>query len=125
MTGEERAVLQAVLDDMHEQFIGAVAEGRRLSRDAVRALADGRLYTGRRAKELGLVDALGGLDEAVRQAGLLAGIEGPPRVVRPPRALGLPRLLDWLGAAGPGGLGGGLPVLPLGGIAKVPLYVMD
>ena len=66
MTPEERAVLQAVLDDMHDQFVTAIAEGRRLGKDRVRALADGRVYSGRMAKDLGLVDALGGLDEAVR-----------------------------------------------------------
>ena len=86
MTPEERAVLQAVLDDMHDQFITAIAEGRHLAKDRVRTLADGRVYSGRMAQDLGLVDALGGFDEAVRLAGELAGIPGKPRLVRPRRA---------------------------------------
>ena len=53
MTPEERAVLQAVLDDMHDQFMTAIAEGRRLGKERVRALADGRVYSGRMAKQLG------------------------------------------------------------------------
>ena len=65
MTPEERAILQALLDDMYDQFVTAVAEGRRLDRAKVLELADGRIYTGRRAKELGLVDSLGGLEDAV------------------------------------------------------------
>ena len=65
---------------MHDQFITAIAEGRRLAKDRVRTLADGRVYSGRMAKDLGLVDALGGFDEPV--AGELAGIPGKPRLVR-------------------------------------------
>jgi protease-4 len=132
MTPEERAVLQAVLDDMHDQFVSAIAEGRRLPKERVRALADGRVYSGRMAKELGLVDALGGLDEALRLAGELGGISGKPRVVRPRRAWRLVDLADWLsggtaltwlravGAPGPG-----LPPLPIIGSPKLPLYLMD
>ena len=97
MTPEERAVLQAVLDDMHDQFVTAIAEGRRLGKERVRALADGRVYSGRMAKDLGLVDALGGLDEAVRIAGELGGIPGKPRLVRPRRAWRLLDLADLVG----------------------------
>lgn len=132
MTPEERAVLQTVLDDMHDQFVTAVAEGRRLGKERVRALADGRVYSGRMAKDLGLVDALGGLDEAIRLAGELGGVPGKPRLVRPRRAW---RLLDlaelvggeagltWLRSAG--WPGPGLPTLPVLGFSKLPLYLLD
>ena len=87
MTPEERAVLQAVLDDMHDQFVTAVAEGRRLAKERVRALADGRVYSGRMAKDLGLVDSLGGLDEAVRMAGEMGGHPGQAAARPPPPRL--------------------------------------
>ena len=132
MTPEERAVLQAVLDDMHDQFVTAVAEGRRLPKERARALADGRVYSGRMAKEAGLVDALGGLDEAIRLAGELAGIPGKPRVVRPRRPWSVIDLADWLGGGtalawlrAVGGSSPGLPALPVIGVPKLPLYLMD
>jgi protease-4 len=128
MTPEERAILQGLLDDMYDQFVTAVAEGRRLDRATVLALADGRIYTGRRAKELGLVDSLGGLEDAVRTAGRLAGIAGKPQLVRPRRPF-LTDVADWLGnrtslgAFLPGR--GALPTWPLFGTPKLPLYLMD
>jgi protease IV len=81
MKEEERALMQHVLDDVHTQFIEAVAEGRSLDIEKVRTLADGRIFTGRQAKELGLVDELGSLEVAVMRTAELAGIEGEPQVV--------------------------------------------
>lgn len=81
MKEEERALLQEVMDDVHLQFIEAVAEGRSLEIEKVRTLADGRIFTGRQAKALGLVDELGSLDVAVKKTAELAGIEGEPQVV--------------------------------------------
>jgi protease-4 len=78
---EERAILQGVLDDVHDQFIKAVAEGRKILPDDVRKLADGRVFTGRQAVEKGLVDELGNLDDAIKAAAKLAGIKGEPEVV--------------------------------------------
>ncbi len=83
MSGEERSYFQAMLDDVHGQFIGAVSESRKLSEEEVRKFADGRVFTGRKAKELKLVDELGGLQDAVREAGKLAGIRGEPRIEYP------------------------------------------
>jgi protease-4 len=126
---EERAILQALLDDMYDQFVSAVARGRDLPRAAVLEVADGRVYSGRRAKELRLVDELGGLEDAVRTAGRLAGIEGKPSLVRPRRPFHLADLLDWLG--GRSGLGGflasrgGVGPLALPGVPKLPLYLME
>lgn len=68
LTPQERELLQRLLDDVHEQFIADVAKGRRLPLDKVRAIADGRVLTGRQAKRLGLVDELGSLDDALRDA---------------------------------------------------------
>jgi len=94
MTEEDRAILQALIDDVHSQFVESVAAGRKLDVQIVRRLADGRIYTGRQARDLGLVDELGNLDAAVRHAGQLAGIEGKPDVVYPPEDK--PKLIDFL-----------------------------
>ncbi len=80
MTEEDRAAFQSLIDDLFAQFVEAVAEGRGLERAAVLALADGRVYSGRQAKELKLVDELGGFWDAVGAAWELAGLEGKPRL---------------------------------------------
>jgi protease IV len=83
MTSEERAYFRGVLDDVHEQFIQAVADGRKLSVDQVKPVADGRVFTGRQAKELKLVDEMGGLEDAVAAAGKMGGIKGQPKMEYP------------------------------------------
>jgi len=85
MTSEDRKILQGVIDDIYDQFVSAVAEGRNLSVEKVRNLADGRIFTGRQAKEVGLVDELGGMQDAVGIAKDLAGISGEPKLVYPPK----------------------------------------
>jgi protease-4 len=85
MKPEERELLQGVIDNVHSQFVGAVAEGRKLDRGKVAGIADGRIFSGEQAKALGLVDALGNLEDAVAEAGKMAKIEGEPRVVTPPK----------------------------------------
>ena len=85
MKPEERELLQGVIDNVHSQFIGAVADGRKMDREKVAKIADGRIFSGEQAKALGLVDALGNLEDAVAEAGKLAKIEGEPRVVTPPK----------------------------------------
>ena len=85
MTDAERALLQGTIDDIHAQFVEAIAEGRGMEYDAVAALADGRIFSGRQALEAGLVDRLGTLEDAVEVAGRMAGIEGEPRVQEPVR----------------------------------------
>ena len=81
MDKEDRDILQSVLDNVHEQFIRAVAEGRKLTVDSIRPIADGRIFTGEQAKGLKLVDELGTLEDAIRKAAELAGISGEPEVV--------------------------------------------
>ncbi len=65
MTDEERNILQAMIADSYDQFVTAVAKGRRMKVEDVKRLADGRIYTGRQAKKNGLVDQLGGYDDAL------------------------------------------------------------
>ena len=94
MTAEEQALLQAVMDDVHQQFIEAVAEGRALEPSTVQALADGRIFTGRQAKDAKLVDELGNLDDAIQLAADLAGIEGEPKVIEPRRRFSFREFID-------------------------------
>jgi protease-4 len=84
-SGEDRAMLQSVIDSTHEQFVRAVASGRKLPVDQVRRIADGRILSGQQALTLGLVDRLGTLQDAIEEAGRLSGITGEPEVVLPPR----------------------------------------
>ena len=80
MTIAERAIIQTMVDDMYEQFVTVVAEGRNMDQARVRQLADGRIYTGKQAKELGLVDELGNFYDAIDGAAQIAGIQGKPRI---------------------------------------------
>jgi len=106
LTPEERALLQQVMDDIHNQFIQAVADGRGRPVKEITALADGRVFTGRQAVDVGLVDELGDLKQAIRRAGELAGIPGKPHVVEREipfweRMLGEPRTwFPWLPRSG-------------------------
>jgi protease-4 len=87
MTEEEKAIWQAIIGEAYGQFVAIVAEGRGLPEEKVREIADGRVYTGKQAMELGLVDELGNLPQAIDRAAELGGIEGEPRLVeyhRPP-----------------------------------------
>jgi len=94
MNAEDRRILQRVMDDVHNQFIEAVAEGRSLDVKDVRAVADGRIFTGRQAKDAKLVDDLGDLNDAIKLAAEMAGIEGEPRVVEPRRRFSIRELIE-------------------------------
>lgn len=82
LTDEERKLLQEVIDDTYEQFVKAVATGRNLPEEKVRSFSDGRIFTGQQAKELGLVDEIGGLERAIELATELGRIVGKPKKVR-------------------------------------------
>jgi protease-4 len=84
------------LDDVHSQFIEAVAKSRRMEREKVEALADGRIFSGRQAVALGLVDEVGDLQDAVERAGKLGGIPGKPKVIQEKRRR---LLLDFIAQA--------------------------
>jgi len=88
MTDQERAIVQAMVDDLYEQFVAVVADGRKMEPTRVRQLADGRIYTGRQAHKLGLVDEMGSMEEAVQAAAKMAGISGKP-ILREYRRTGL------------------------------------
>lgn len=85
MTPQERAYLQHLLDNVHEQFILDVARGRKMLLHQVREVADGRVFTGEMAKDLGLVDRLGNLPDAIDLAGQLAGLTGKIEAVYLPK----------------------------------------
>jgi protease-4 len=82
LTEDEKKILQDVSDDIHGQFIEAVAKGRNLKIEAVKELSDGRIFSGRQAKESGLVDELGTLDDAVSYTAKLSGIKGKPKIIQ-------------------------------------------
>lgn len=85
LTAEERNLLQGMLEDIHLQFKEAVAQKRKLDLEQVDKIADGRVFTGRVAYELKLVDELGGFTEAVERAKELGKIKGDPEIVEPRR----------------------------------------
>jgi protease-4 len=85
MTDSDRRLLQGVVSDVYEQFVEIVSRERRIPEDSVRAFADGRIFTGRQALRLGLVDTLGTFEEAKLIAAERCGIKGEPRLIRPPR----------------------------------------
>jgi protease IV len=84
MSPEARAYWQQLIDQVHRQFVAAVAEGRDMSEEDVRQFADGRVLTGEQAHQLGLVDQLGNFHDAVDLAKEEASIKGEPRLVYPP-----------------------------------------
>ena len=93
MTADERRIIQTVIDNVHQQFIQAVAEGRKLDRTKVVEIADGRILTGEQAKQLGLVDQMGNLQDAIEVTAKMAGIEGKPTVIYPKKRFSLLGLL--------------------------------
>lgn len=90
---EERELLQGVMDNVHEQFIKAVAAGRKLKVEDVRAIADGRIFSGEQAKTQKLVDELGTLEDAVKKTAELVGISGEPDLVEKKEKTSLMELL--------------------------------
>ena len=75
MTPEEKEILQNIVDEIYDQFVYTVSAGRRMETSKVRAIADGRIYTGRQAKNIGLVDELGDYYDALAAAGTLGKIQ--------------------------------------------------
>ena len=75
LTPEEREILQSIVDESYDQFVAVIVKGRGLPEERVREIADGRVYSGEQARELGLVDSFGGLDEAAEVSEDLAGVD--------------------------------------------------
>jgi protease-4 len=76
MTANDKKILQNLVNQIQNQFVTAVSEGRKMNRAEVESLADGRIFSGEEAKSLGLVDRLGNLDDAIEWAGRMGGIKG-------------------------------------------------
>lgn len=84
MTDEDRALLASLVDDVYNQFVDVVATERRMPRETVLGMADGRLFSGRQAVQNGLADAEGNIEDAISAAGRMADLGDDPRVIRPP-----------------------------------------
>lgn len=125
MEPADRASLQALVNDSYAQFLEAIRKGRpQLPLAKLRGLADGRVYTGRQAKAVGLVDALGTTQEALDKAAALAGVVGTPSIKRYNKGSWLENLFEMESRGGIGGplatqLGLQVSALPKG----VPLAV--
>ncbi len=78
----EKSYWQDLMDDVYEQFVTAVASAREFDLDRAYELAEGRIYTGRQAYEIGLIDTLGTYEDAIRIAADLGGIVGDPDIIR-------------------------------------------
>ncbi len=88
-TEADSAVFQAIVDDTYHQFVDVIVANRNLPRDEVLKIADGSIYSGRQAQQLGLVDSLGTFEDAVDLAGEMCGLgEDPDRVREVPRRRG-------------------------------------
>lgn len=93
LTEPERKYFQAMIDELYNQFVGAVKDGRlgrgaqgsELNQERVKALADGRVYTGESALKYGLIDAIGNYEDALKATATMVGIKGEPQVVTPPK----------------------------------------
>ncbi len=94
MVEEERQLLESVMNDTLSQFIEAVADGRSMDAAEVEQLADGRVFTGRQAKSVLLVDEIGDLHDAIKLAGELGGIEGTPRVLEATKPFSFQEFLE-------------------------------
>jgi len=94
ITEEEEAMLQKFSDNVYNQFVDAVVEGRDMKREEVLKLADGSIFTGAQAIKLGLIDKLGNLQDAISMAGEMVGIKGEPTVIYPKKKR--PSILDFI-----------------------------
>ena len=93
MTPEEQILLQDVVDDVHEQFVQAIATGRNMPIAEVHKIADGRIMTGQQALKLKLIDEVGGLEKTIELLAKKLGIAGRPKVIEQKEKI---PFLDWL-----------------------------
>ena len=94
MVEEERQLLESVMHDTLNQFIEAIADGRSMDAAEVEQLADGRIFTGRQAKSVLLIDEIGDLHDSIKLAGELSGIEGTPRVLETTKPFSFQEFLE-------------------------------
>jgi protease-4 len=83
MTPEDKEYMQHLLDNIYQQFISDVARNRKIPVDKMKTLAEGKVYTGEEAKQIGLVDEFGNVQDAIEKAGRLGGIQGKVEAVYP------------------------------------------
>ena len=83
MTRDEKRLIQEVVDDIYDQFLEAVSLNRKISKEKAASIAEGKIFTGRQALKMGLVDFLGDKEYAINLAAKLSGIKGKPEVVYP------------------------------------------
>ena len=95
MTEGEKTLMQAYVERGYDLFLSRVAEGRGMTKEAVNQVGQGRVWTGVRAKELGLVDELGGLDRALEIAVARAGVEGYTRMDYPAKKSAWEQLMEF------------------------------
>jgi len=93
VTEADRKHLNEMVDDMYSQFVNAVSQNRSLSKEEVKKIADGRVFTGKQSKELGLIDVIGTFEDAVSIAGTMGQIKGKPKIVQVNKKR--PSVLDW------------------------------
>ena len=93
VTEADRKHLNEMVDDMYSQFVNAVSQNRSLRKEEVIKIADGRVYTGKQSKELGLIDVIGTFEDAVSIAGKMGQITGKPKTVQVNKKR--PSVLDW------------------------------
>ena len=94
MTPGDSAVLNALVQDVYDQFVDAVVSERKIGRATLMPVADGRVLTGRQAQRSGLVDRLGNVQDAIATAGRMAGLGSDPDITVP--AKDKPTILDVL-----------------------------
>jgi protease-4 len=85
MTPEEKEYLQHLLDNIYQQFLSDVSRNRKIPLEKMKTLAEGKVYTGEEAKQVGLVDEFGNVQDAIEKAGRLGGIKGKVEAVYPPK----------------------------------------
>ena len=83
MTQEEKVILQELVDDIYDQFLETVSKDRKISKEDLRKIADGRVFSGRQAQKLGLIDYIGDMGYALELSGKMSGIQGKPEAVYP------------------------------------------
>lgn len=104
LTDREKQYFQGMIDELYTQFVGAVTDGRKgrgaagseINLERVRALSDGRVYTGESALKYGLIDGIGNYEDALKEAASMVGIKGEPQVVTPPKTREGISILDLL-----------------------------
>ncbi|MDZ4712119.1 MAG: signal peptide peptidase SppA [bacterium] len=95
LTEKDKAYFQSIVDDSYDQFLDVVSTSRKMDKEKLKEYADGRVFTGRQAFDIGLIDSLGTFEDAIRLTGRMAGIEGEPAIVRERDRLTLiERILD-------------------------------